>query len=49
MKKPEKNYWTLTGTLENLKVESIGYKTWDDRHKRMQIEHKILRYKQNLL
>jgi hypothetical protein len=48
MKIPEKNYWTLTGTLENLKLESIGYRTWDDKHKRLQIDHKILRYKQNL-
>jgi|TARA_Y100000310_G_scaffold214568_1_gene215466 hypothetical protein len=41
------NYWTVTGTLENLKVEPIGDRTWADRHKRMQIQHKIIRHKQS--
>jgi len=43
------NYWTVTGTnIQDVKVEAVGPNTWADRHKRMQIQHKIIRYKERI-
>ena len=42
MKKLGKNFWTVTGKLEDLKVVAVGNKTMRDRNKRMQIQRRII-------
>ena len=42
MKKLGKNYWTVSGKLEDLKVVAVGNEKMRDRNKRMQIQRRII-------
>ena len=42
MKKLGKNFWTVTGKLEDLKVVAVGNEKIQDKNKRMQIQRKII-------